>query len=73
MNTRETILATGICEHSIYHALKNGQLSGKRIGRRWEIPAHDVMEWAEECWESKRYLMYPPDRIADNIAEFTAR
>lgn len=72
MTTREVVLSTGICEHSVYKSLNNGQLPASRIGRRWEIPAQDVMSWAEECWEAKRHLMFEPDRIAVNIAEFTA-
>lgn len=72
MTTREVVLSTGVCEHSVYRALNNGQLPASRIGRRWEIQAQDVMEWAKESWEAKRHIMFEPDRIAVNIAEFTA-
>lgn len=70
MNTREVILATGICQGSVYDALHNGDLCGEKQGRRWSITPAEAFRWACDCHLSGRYLMFEPRRIAAFIREF---
>lgn len=70
MTTREVILATGVCQATVYGALHNGDLYGEKQGRRWNITPADAFEWACACHENGHYLMFEPPRIADFIREF---
>ena len=69
MTVREIVLSTGICQGTVYRDLHDERLIGHKDGRRWEVSTNEVMRWADECYQSGKYLMFPPSRITGFLAE----
>ena len=51
---REAAEAIGICERSIWQAIKDGRLSASKIGRSVRISAVDLERFLEETSHSSR-------------------
>lgn len=61
-------VCTGICSATLYKALRTGELRGhKSENGRWHCEPGAVYQYAQRCWDSGRFLMYPMEAIADYI------